>query len=46
MIKEAEAVIGEELVDRIADFRERLAETPVELEVTDKPTVNIVQTES
>jgi small-conductance mechanosensitive channel len=46
MIQEAEAVIGEEMVDRIADFRERLAETPVELEVTDRPTVNIVQAES
>ncbi len=46
MIEEAEAVIGEEMVDRIADFRERLAETPVELEVTDRPTVNIVQAES
>ena len=46
MIEEAEDVIGEEMVDRIADFRERLAETPVELEVTDGPTVNIVQAES
>jgi len=46
MIEEAEAVIGEEMLDRIADFRERLAETPVELEVTDRPTVNIVQAES
>jgi small-conductance mechanosensitive channel len=46
MIEEAEEVIGEEMVDRIADFRERLAETPVELEVTDRPTVNITQGES
>lgn len=46
MIEEADEVIGAEMVDRIADFRERLAETPVELEVTDRPTVNIVQAES
>ena len=46
MIEEAEAVVGEEMADCIADFRERLAETPVELEVTDGPTVNVTQGES
>ena len=46
MIEEAEAVVGEEMADCIADFRERLAETPVELEVTDSPTVNVTQGES
>jgi small-conductance mechanosensitive channel len=46
MIEEAEAVVGEQMADSIADFRERLAETPVELEVTDGPTVNVTQSES
>jgi len=46
MIEEADDVVGEEMAARIADFRERLAETPVELEVNDRPSVNIVQAES
>jgi len=46
MIEEANAVIGEEMATRIADFRERLSETPVELEVYDRPSVNVTQAES
>ena len=46
MIEEADAVIGDEMAARIAEFRERLAETPVDLEVRDRPTVNISQGES
>lgn len=46
MIEEADAVVGKEMADSIADFRERLAETPVELEVTDGPSVNVTQGES
>jgi small-conductance mechanosensitive channel len=46
MIEEAVDVIGDEMAERVADFRDRLSETPVELEVTDRPTVNITQGES
>lgn len=46
MIEEATAVVGTEMADSIADFRDRLADTPVELEVNDEPTVNITQSES
>ncbi|MFB6268116.1 MAG: mechanosensitive ion channel family protein [Halodesulfurarchaeum sp.] len=46
MIAVADERIGEEMAERIAEYRRRLAETPVELEVRDRPTVNVVQTES
>lgn len=46
MIAIADDYLGDEMATRIADYRERLAETPVELEVRDRPTVNIVQQES
>jgi len=46
MIEEANAVVGDEMEAKIAEFRERLAETPVELEVRDRPSVNITQGES
>jgi len=42
----ADDYLGDEMAARIGDYRERLAETPVELEVQDRPTVNLVQQES
>ncbi|MFB6074493.1 MAG: mechanosensitive ion channel family protein [Haloarculaceae archaeon] len=42
----ADDLLGDEMAARIASYRERLAETPVELEVRDRPTVNVVQEES
>jgi len=42
----ADDYIGDEMAARIGHYRERLSETPVELEVNDRPTVNIVQQES
>jgi small-conductance mechanosensitive channel len=38
--------LGEEMAAGVAEYRERLAETPVELDVNDRPTVNVVQQES
>lgn len=46
MIEETDDVLGDEMAERVADFRDRLSETPVELEVNDRPTVNITQGES
>ncbi|NEU57431.1 mechanosensitive ion channel family protein [Halorussus sp. MSC15.2] len=46
MEREAEALLGEEMRSRIRRYRERLDETPVELEVRDGPTVNVRQEES
>ena len=46
MVEEATDFLGEEMAAGVAEYRERLAETPVELDVTDRPTVNVVQTES
>jgi small-conductance mechanosensitive channel len=46
MIEEADAVVGDEMAARVADFRERLSATPVELEVGDRPSVNVSQGES
>ena len=43
---EADDVLGDEMAANIARYRERLAETAVELEVQDRPTVNITQGES
>ena len=42
----ADDYIGDEMAGRIGRYRERLSETPVELEVQDRPTVNVVQQES
>ena len=42
----ADDYIGDQMANRIATYRERLAETPVELEVQDRPTVNVIQEES
>ncbi|GAB6877739.1 hypothetical protein JCM17823_00130 [Halorubrum gandharaense] len=46
MQEEAADLLGKEMADSIADYREALAETPVELEVYDHPTVNVSQGES
>jgi small-conductance mechanosensitive channel len=46
MIEVADGLLGDEMAARIAEYREELAETPVELEVQDRPTVNVVQKES
>jgi len=42
----ADDYLGDRMAERIGDYRRRLSETPVELEVQDRPTVNIVQQES
>ena len=42
----ADDLLGDEMAAHVAEYRERLAETPVELEVADRPSVNVVQRES
>ena len=46
MIETATDHLGEEMGQQVEEYRQRLHETPVELDVNDKPTVNIVQQES
>ncbi len=46
MVDAADELMGDEMADRIRTYRERLAETPVELEVRERPAVNLVQKES
>ncbi|WP_372910751.1 mechanosensitive ion channel family protein [Salinigranum sp.] len=46
MVDVADDYLGDAMAREIADYRERLAETAVELEVQDRPTVNVVQRES
>ncbi len=46
MVEVADDHLGDEMARQIAEYRDRLAETPVELDVHDRPTVNIVQEES
>ncbi|MEF8840726.1 MAG: hypothetical protein V5A62_03750 [Haloarculaceae archaeon] len=46
MIDVADDYLGDEMAARIATYRKRLAETAVELEVGDRPTVNVQQRES
>jgi small-conductance mechanosensitive channel len=46
MEREAEDLLGEEMCSQIRQYRERLDETPVELEVRDGPSVNVRQEES
>ncbi|OYR62153.1 mechanosensitive ion channel protein MscS [Halorubrum sp. E3] len=46
MAEEATDLLGAEMAEGIAAYREALAETPVELEVHDRPTVNVTQGES
>ena len=42
----ADEFLGDEMATHIEEYRDRLAETPVELEVADRPSVNVVQRES
>ncbi|WP_435195430.1 mechanosensitive ion channel family protein [Natronomonas sp. EA1] len=46
IVEEADDYLGDEMASHIAEYRKRLAETPVELEVRDRPQVNLVQKES
>ncbi|MFB6136711.1 MAG: mechanosensitive ion channel family protein [Halobacteriaceae archaeon] len=46
MTEEADDLLGDEMAAGIERYRERLAETPVELEVRDRPSVNVAQGES
>jgi len=46
MTAEANAILGDEMAEHIAAYREALAETPVEMEVHDRPSVNVDQQES
>ena len=46
MIEEATDYLGDDMRRAIEQYRERLAETPVELEVRDRPSVNVAQGES
>lgn len=46
MIQEATDLLGDEMAEHVAEYRDRLAETPVELDVNEEPTVNVVQGES
>ncbi|EJN61003.1 mechanosensitive ion channel family protein [Halogranum rubrum] len=43
---EADDYLGDQMAANIARYREELSETPVELEVQDRPTVNVAQGES
>ncbi len=46
MADAADDYLGDEMAARIATYRKRLAETAVELEVGDRPSVNVQQRES
>jgi len=46
MAEETTDLLGEDMAAGVAAYREALAETPVELEVHDRPTVNVTQGES
>ncbi|MDZ7731448.1 MAG: mechanosensitive ion channel family protein [Natrialbaceae archaeon] len=46
MVDEATDYLGAEMKRAIERYREQLAETPVELEISDKPSVNVAQRES
>ncbi|MFB6184020.1 MAG: mechanosensitive ion channel family protein [Haloarculaceae archaeon] len=46
MVDVATDHLGEEMARRVDEYRKRLAETPVELDVNERPTVNVVQGES
>ncbi|GAB3681769.1 mechanosensitive ion channel family protein [Salinarchaeum chitinilyticum] len=46
MVEEADDLLGDEMAERIAQYREVLDETPVELEVRERPSVNVVQEQS
>jgi small-conductance mechanosensitive channel len=42
----ADDYLGDEMAARVGQYRDQLAETPVELEVDDRPTVNVHQRET
>ncbi len=44
--EEADDLLGDEMAQRIAQYRQQLEETPVELEVQERPSVNIHQEQS
>lgn len=44
--EEADDLLGDEMAARIEEYREALAETPVELEVYDRPSDNVTPRES
>ena len=46
LVDVAEEYLGEEMAAAIERYRSQLAETPVELDVSDGPSVNVVQQES
>jgi small-conductance mechanosensitive channel len=46
MVDVATDLLGDDMRDHVREYRDRLAETPVELDVTEQPTVNVVQRES
>jgi small-conductance mechanosensitive channel len=46
MIETADDYLGDEMAGHIEEYRRRLSETPVELEVRERPTVNVKQGES
>ena len=46
MASVADDYLGDEMARRIAQYRDQLAETPVELDVQERPTVNVVQEQS
>ena len=46
LARTADDYLGDEMADRTTDDRDRLAETPVELSVADRPTVSVVQRSS
>ncbi len=46
MATEADEYLGDEMQRAIELYRQRLSETPVELEVRDRPSVNVTQQES
>ena len=46
MAEVADDFLGDEMARRIERYRSQLAETPVELDVQDRPTVNVVQERS
>lgn len=46
MIETASEYLGEEMAQQVEEYRQRLDETPVELDVNDRPTVNVAQQES
>jgi small-conductance mechanosensitive channel len=46
MIEVADDYLGDAMAREISEYRDRLSQTAVELEVQGRPTVNVVQTES